>query len=323
MAGDEGKEKTELTEEQKAAAEYDAAWEEAGKQDQGKKKTDTVEETADKDKTDEGLPPEEGALKTDDTDKQPVSKDHGDIASTEKALNDTKSALTRVQQENADLKRLLEEQKKGKATQEQVDAQKKATEDATAKMKEMAGAAAEDYPELKPLFDTFIETATKLTEEVTSLKKTAVESDETRKHREALNEFNARVKPKVLEEHPDYDAIIGLNPDGTIDRARYDEYVNWANGQRPSLRTAAVDSGDPEDIKWALREFKKFKGSPEAQKLKEKQEKDKKEKIENAQTLRGGSTSFPTRAGGKEKDPNDYDAGWEEAGSILERKGVK
>lgn len=66
------------------------------------------------------------------------------------------------------------------------------------------------------------------------------------RRKKAFEYFEANVKPKVVKVHPDFDEIV-RNP----------KYWEWARAQRPALRFAAEDSPDPEDIIWALGEFKK------------------------------------------------------------------
>ena len=318
----EPKNDQDLTAEEKAAKEYEDGWAESEKNEPGPK-TETAAEKTEEEKEAERQAAEEAEAEAERKKKtEAFSKDHGPISSVEQALLDTKAALTKAQQENAELKRLQAEKEAGNATQQQVDAQKKATDDATAKIQGLIDSVADDYPELKPVFETLVETTKALTEQVTSLKKTTVESEEVRQQREALNHFNTNIKPEVLKEHPDYDAILGINGDGTIDRAKMGEYVEWAKSQRPSLRTAALDSGDPEDIKMAVREFKKFKGSPQAQAVKDQRDQRKKDILTDAQSLRGGASGFPESQADRQ-DPDNYDQGWDAAGKKLEAQGVK
>lgn len=56
----------------------------------------------------------------------------------------------------------------------------------------------------------------------------------------------ANVKPKVLEVHPDFDEIV-----------KNETYWQWIEKQRPALKFAGKDSGDPDDIIWAISEYKK------------------------------------------------------------------
>lgn len=72
----------------------------------------------------------------------------------------------------------------------------------------------------------------------------------------ALRKFEREVKPKILKVHPDFDTIVIIkNPDGSV--ALNDAYIKWAEQQRPALRTAALQSSEPDDIIWALSEYKK------------------------------------------------------------------
>lgn len=80
---------------------------------------------------------------------------------------------------------------------------------------------------------------------------------------QALEYFNANVKPKILKIHPDFDDIVlKKTPDGKL--IANDEFFEWAEKQRPALRFAAMESNNPDDIIWAISEYKKFKqgGNP-------------------------------------------------------------
>jgi hypothetical protein len=62
------------------------------------------------------------------------------------------------------------------------------------------------------------------------------------------------VKPIVLKVHPDFDSIVAGQG-----------YWEWAEKQRSALKVAALNSGDPLDIIWAVSEYKAFleaKGRP-------------------------------------------------------------
>ncbi len=295
---------------------YDEEW---AKLEQAEQKGDPEKEEPETKEEPEVVPEKKEEPAQKQADETPEQK----AENLEKRLADTQKWGHDLSKENAELKRLNEELKKGKATQAEVDAQQKAVEDMAATIKAKVEGVKEDYPELVEVFDTLIETTKKLAGEVTSLKKNSAEDAETRKHNEALQQFNTHVKPEILKEHPDYDAVLGITADGTVDKAKMGEYVEWANKQRPALKFAALDSGNAEDIKWAMTEYKKFKGTPEAKKRAEEQKETKKQKITDAEgVLRGGSTGFPSK-GGKEVDPQDYDAGWEAAGKLLEKQGIK
>ena len=69
------------------------------------------------------------------------------------------------------------------------------------------------------------------------------------KREQALAYFEANVKPKILEKHPDLDTIM-----------KGEAYWKWAEQQRPALKYAALFSGDADDIIWAISEYKKTIG---------------------------------------------------------------
>lgn len=82
--------------------------------------------------------------------------------------------------------------------------------------------------------------------------------EEDTKRQNYLDYFEANVKPKILKVHPDFDSIIMITrSDGT--RESNKEYFEWAEKQRPALRYAAIESSDPDDIIWAISEYKKSK----------------------------------------------------------------
>jgi len=125
----------------------------------------------------------------------------------------------------------------------------------------------------------------------------------------AIELFEREVKPKILEVHKDFDQVVQSK-----------EYWQWAEAQSPALRYAAMDSPDPQDIIWAIGEFKKSLAKGDIQKIKAQESIGKANKVTHLQTLRGASSSAPV--GGRKGDPQDYDDGWEEAGNILERQGL-
>ena len=71
---------------------------------------------------------------------------------------------------------------------------------------------------------------------------------EEKQKQEAFAYFNDFVKPKVIIVHPDFDDIV-------LDKEQ--RFFKWADQQRPALRFAATESSDPEDIIWAISEYKK------------------------------------------------------------------
>lgn len=78
------------------------------------------------------------------------------------------------------------------------------------------------------------------------------------KRQVALEHFEKHVKPKILKAHPDFDSIVlKKSPDGKL--IPNDEFFQWAEKQRPALKFAAMESDNPDDIIWAISEYKKFK----------------------------------------------------------------
>jgi chromosome segregation ATPase len=243
------------------------------------------------------------------------SKDHGSIESLEKALNDTKSYATKLAEEKAELVKKLKEYEEGKATQKEVEDQKKATEDAKDDLDKIKESIYEDYPELKAILDPLLEQSKVLKKTVEEIRagqeKKAAEDTAEAARKAAFDEFNKNVKPKILEKHADFDRIV-----------RSEAYWKWADEQRPALKFAAMDSPDPEDIVMAVTEFKKSAYADKIEGFKSKQAEKKQQILTSAQTLRGGSTSFPS-SGKKSVDPNDYEAGWKEAEEKLKSEGIR
>lgn len=297
MGDEEKKIQEEATE--KAQAEYDAAW-------------DGKEEKADK--KDEGTTEDEKSKAPEESDEakkkaeEEKSKDHGTVASLEKALKDTKAELTKVQQEMKKLESKASDT--AKETQEKVDAAQAALDELVKNRDKIL----EDYPELKPMLDAQIAQAKKLTDDLSSLKadneKKAKEDKEKEKKLSEKEAFERDVKPHIVTVHPDFDAII-----------QSESYWKWAEEQKPGLKFMAMNSPDPDDINHAIGEFKKSKYAKEIKSLKDKEEAERKKRINDAQALRGGSRSLD-RTGDSRKDPEDYEAGWKEADEILKKQGV-
>ncbi|MCL5238639.1 MAG: hypothetical protein M1353_12510 [Nitrospirae bacterium] len=289
--------------------EYDAAWDEAGK--------------GDKDAVTAGLPEHSEGVKDPEKTAEPVSKTYGSVEAMEKAVKDSQAAVTRLAQEKSELQKKLDAHERGTATEKEVAEAKQAVrdaEDALSGLDTVKEAVYADYPELKGVLDPIIEQNRTLAKEVKALRVDKEAEAEQGKVNALRDHFNAKVKPEVLKVHADFDDILTV-PTGDGKRAANEEYFKWAEDQRPSLRTAALESNDPQDIIWAVSEFKKFKGTPAAREIQNKEEKDKQNKLTNAQTLRGGSTGFPVSKG-KKGDPDDYDSAWDEAGAKLKEQGV-
>ena len=255
-----------------------------------------------------GLPGKKEDLAPDVKVEDGVSAAHGKVSSLEKALNDTKLWARRLEDKNAELMRQMEDFKKGTGSVDAVTTAHKAVQDTQGKMDEILAPVAEDYPELKPVLEAFSSNMKFLQEEVTQLK-TARKSEAERTEKEAaLDLFNKEIKPKVLETHKDFDAVVMSN-----------EYWDWAEKQRPSLRVAAMDSADPEDITWAISEFKRHKASAVAGDLADADANGRARKVtQSASMLRGGASNFPTRA----RDAKG-ELSWKEAGNLLKEQGVE
>jgi hypothetical protein len=277
--------------------------------DQEWDKLDAEEKAAEGKSDDTGLPadadPEDDdktpAAKTTSDDSDPLKKETEQQESAEaKALKDTKAWATKLAQENADLKRLVAEgaTKKEITAQEQtIEQQKKAISDET------LNTVYREYPELKEVLNPLLDTLKGLQAETEATKKQreeSVQQSEVKRKQDALNYFESTIMPEVVKEHPDFKEIIA-------DAG----YFEWAEKQRPGLKTAALQSNDPEDIKWAVGEYKKAVAGPEAAKLKQTEEEKRKQKLNNQMTLRGGSSTLSSGKG--KADPNDYDSAWEQA----------
>lgn len=303
-----------------AEKEYNAGWDDAGSE---KKADNTPLEPLliEGKEEDEGLAdkkPEGEGKKADE--KPPESKSQAaEDASYEKALKDTKAWATKLAMENAELKKTLEAAKAGKASEQDVSDAKKAVEAAKGSLDSVRKKVYEDYPELEALLEPIIKQNNELGQKITHLESEKVKDAEEDKVKAAREHFEVNVKPEVAKTHPDFEDIIFAMKDGK--RAGLNkEYFEWAEKQRPSLRVAALDSSDPQDIIFAVTEFKKFRGSDEAKELKQKEAQTKKDKLINAMSLRGGNASLAMKSG--KTDSDDYEAGWNEAGKALKSQGV-
>lgn len=227
-----------------------------------------------------------------------------DVEQLNKRLADTQRALTRVSQERSELRRLLQEQQAGRATQQQVDEARDAVQQSDVELDDMLEQALDEYPELRPLLTTIASTAKSLQSEVATLKRSREHEDAQRAVDAAKEVFDATVKPKILAAHPDYESILLVKGAGGKELLNED-YFEWAEQQSPALKFAALESAHPDDIIYAVSEYKRHKGittnTPE-------QLRNTKQKILNAQTLRGGSVPFPVKTGGQ---GDDYDSGYD------------
>ncbi len=272
-----------------AEKEYDAAWNEAGKE---------LKE-GEGEGSGEGLPEKA-------PEKEPEIKPKGEPAEDlqEKALRDTKSWATRLAMENAEMKKIIEAFRQGDASSQDVKDAHHAVAKAQSDLDRAKEKVYEDYPELKELLDPMLERSNVLEKEISELKTVKTQAVEQDRHKEALDYFNAIVKPEVLKVHSDFDDILFKTVEGK--RTVNDEYFQWAEKQSPAMKFAAMESSDPQDIVMAVGAFKKFKNSDAAASLRQAEERKKKEKLVNAMSLRGGGTPIPT--GHKRGDPEDYDS---------------
>lgn len=309
-------------------AEYDRAWDELDSEGKEKEEETSGKELEGSEEAGKGSSEKsvESSERSSEQAREEGSEEREErISSVEKALKDTKAWATRLAQENAELKRMLEAYEKGQATRKDVEDAKKAVADAEKafqeaqdSLDEIKNRVYEDYPELKDLLDPVINLTKSLKDELDTMKAEQRARREDDERKQALEEFNLRVKPEVMKVHPDFeDVIFKRGPEGQM--ALNDEYFQWAMQQRPALRYAATESSDPQDIIWAVSEFKKYKGTPEAEKLRLEQQKEKEEKIETAQSMMPSSgPAMPiSKTGAASED--DYDAAWAEATKRLEK----
>jgi hypothetical protein len=248
------------------------------------------------------------------------SKDFGSVASMERALVDTKSAFNKATQEIATLKKKVEDLESGKATQADVDKAKQNVADAKANLEDIKTKVYKDYPELKDLLDPVLDRLNTLQRENEEAKKEREKEVKEREAKEAkekedglLDTYNRDVLPEVLKEHKDFLTII---------KDPKQEFFQWAEKQRPALKYAAMNSMDPDDIKWAVTEYKAFKAKPLAEEEKTAEELRKLEKQNLVKSMPGGAPPLNPKGKGTAKDPNDYDGGWDEAGKALEKQGI-
>ena len=301
-------------------AEYERAWQEVsgeeGKPDE--KESEKEAEKPEQAQTQEEAPQQQ-------TEPGTEQRTEERIAGIEKALKDTKAWATRLAQENAELKRTIEAYEKGQASRQDVEAQKKAVEDARKgyeqaqdSLESIKKRVYEDYPELQDLLDPMFEMTQSMKSELEEIKREQQLRQQEAERARALEEFELRVKPQVMKVHPDFEEIIfQRGEDGRM--MLNDEYFQWAMQQRPSLRFAATESSDPQDIIWAISEFKKFKGTPEAEEFRHRQQAEKeKKRVAAAAVPPGSGPAMPiSAAGGPSED--DYDAAWAEATRKLEK----
>ncbi len=296
-------------------AEYDAGWDDGVKNEDAPVSAEEKALKAEEAEAEKQRQKEESERKArmEAAEVEARSKTYGNIESMEKALNDTKSYASRLQAENAALQRKVEAFERGDATAQDVEKQAAKAGKAQEDFDKIKGEIYEDYPEMKPLFDMLIEKVTASESTITELRDERDRAREMAAMEEArrakLEAFERDVKPKVVEKHKDFDSIV-----------RDDAYWRWAEGQSPALRYAAMDSPDPQDIIWAIGEFKATRARNDVQQIKDAERSRLAGKLEHMQTLRGGSTTMPR--GATPPDSGDYDSGWDAADAALKRQGL-
>lgn len=303
-----GENQTAMDKDQKDQEEYDKAWEEGGKSDPAPKPEDApladeeVEQKPEGDKKPEEKPAEE---------KKPEAKPETPevkLEGVQKALHDTKAYATKLAEDNKKLREAIAQQTDSKAIEEAKAAQKTAEENLRKSLDE----AYKDYPELKTALDTLSGELKTVKEKLSERdQKEADEKKAADSAREARAAFERDVKPHVVKVHADFDAIVS-DPSG--------KFFKWAESQSPAVKAAVFSSSDPNDINWALTKYKEAEAGGDIARLKEKEAKEKQNNLNLAHTLKGGGANIPATM---KKDEKDYDGGWDEAGKVLEKQGVK
>lgn len=288
---------------EKLAASEDAAptpeKSEEGKEPEQKPAPKSEEKPADDKKPEETDGKTDPEPKTEKSEQDPEPK-KADEAGIGKALKDTKAWGTKLAQENSELKKLVEELKAGKATQEQVNQAKDKIGETKKQIRDRLNKTYEDYPELKESLDPLVTLIEGVAADVENFKKS---SDETKARIAEREAFEKEVAPHIAAVHPDFREI-----------AASDDYVKWAEAQSPAMQVAALHSRDPRDINSALAEFKKFRGSDESKKQKLDDEARRDGVRKNLSSTRGGGSSSdskgkPSRLGDVDKD--DYNGAWD------------
>jgi hypothetical protein len=276
-------------------AAYASAWEEFGQEEQSAEQRDATPGDGAGQEADE-TPPSDEQKQTKGEEPPLVSEHHGSMQSMEKALTDTKAHATKLSQELADVKKQLEAARQQGQNQGDTPAQ---LQERFQKIREKA--PLDDYPELEPFVDLLIKESQSIAQEVEQLRsEKAIQSAQS----EALQNFEANIKPHIVKVHPDFDQVV-----------RDNGYFEWAEKQRPALRFAAMQSDDPNDINWALTEFKKHRGADEITARKEKTAQDRQTKVDMARSLRGGANPDLAKTSG---DREVYD--WDWAGRELAKE---
>ncbi len=286
--------------------EFDEAWEEMEKEDAGKE----LPEAEEPDEPEgEEEPEEKGSEPEEPKEVHPHGKDPEVLT---KALQETKAHLTKVSQEKAQLERKLKDFEKGEASVEDVEkAQEEVhrAQDDLAALNEKAKALYDDYPEWQAILDPLIETNRQMAEKIDQFEARKQNEAEEEKRRVKLDNFERNIKPKVEEAHPDFIEIVQSS-----------EYWEWAKGlTKPSLITKAMYSEDPEDIAEALTEYKRHALKDDVKEMGVAQSEKDAARLKAGQSIKPGGRSFVAPKSRK-PDPDDYDAGWEDAGKIDDKE---
>jgi hypothetical protein len=272
--------------------EYDSAWLEAD--------APPKEEEAPEPKDEEPEPQKPAAESKPQPEETPKSDHHGSVESMEKALKDTKAHASRLEQERADLRKKVEELSRPRGiTKEQIAERIEAIK---------KKAPLEDYPELSGFVEELGKELLSYAEVVEEVKQSEAE---TRRANEFRAKFEAEVKPEVLKVHSDFDSVM-----------HSDEYWQWAKAQEqifPALFHASHNSMAPQDIVWAITEFKRSRTKEDVQNIKAKDARARQTKLDNARTMKPGGGGTTPKSSIPEAD--DYDSAWDWAGKQLAKEG--
>lgn len=291
---------------------YDEAWNEG----EEKKPDPKPEDEAEKEKEGEAIPKPgddmtqlPAAEKKEEQPQQVPPSPPKPLEGVEKALHDTKAYATRLADENAKLRKTLDGAKSEAAIAAAKESQKKAETDLRKSLDE----AYKDYPELKDALDTITGQLKSVTEKLSAREQADEAAERSRTERDVIRTtFERDVKPEVVRIHPDFDVIV-KDPQG--------DFFKWAEKQSPAIKAAVFDSMIPSDINWAVGEYKKARSSGDIAAMRAKEEAKKENNINLAHGLKGGPSGIPSSV--KKDDKSSYDDGWEAAGKILEKQGVR
>lgn len=220
-----------------------------------------------------------------------------DVETLNNRLTETQRWGHELSAQNKELQEKLAQFEKGQATEEEVSAAQLKTDELKANVKKAKEDIYKDFPEFQALVDPLLNTVSELQQQVVNLSEQTSTGQQQMMQDQALREFETHVKPKVLAEHSDFDQIITSN-----------DYWEWAKHQRPSLRTAAMDSPDPQDINWALTEFKKAMSGGEIDKHKQQQQLNRDKRQTLAQTPQPAGHSLHQTKPRKPGEMNDQEA---------------